>query len=356
MKNNIALLDLMMSDQREANPLYLPGPHWQAYQGRILQSIRKHGVAAFRSSETISKGYGDPLLLDPIGSLFPRGSLKDLISRSLIRLPFLQKLVFEQQNLIRSHANRVLSYRARWFGAEWGPRLRELARNDGLPETMIGGCENYVEQDDRRYAYLYLSMLRLYQGFRDSGVPFDSARGVMEIGGGFGALSHLALHRHPNIRKILYVDIPPMIYVATQYLKHFFGNAVIDYGTTRNRPALSFADSDDLEIFCICPWQIETMRGRDVDIFLNSTSFQEMLPEAVDNYATHTKRLMNPREAHLCLFMTPPSEETAQRTTDPDRIKNAFGPEFEVSRLPDLTDLEGVRGYHLGTRRFDSAR
>lgn len=81
----------------------------------------------------------------------------------------------------------------------------------------------------------------------------------MEIGGGFGANLHITLFNFPNIRKIIYVDIAPNLYIATQYLRSFYGDSVKDISTAKKN--FSFAETEDLEIFCILPSQIEKFVG-----------------------------------------------------------------------------------------------
>lgn len=80
---------------------------------------------------------------------------------------------------------------------------------------------------------------------------------MFEIGGGFGQYIHVLLQNYSNIKKILYLDIVPNIYVGTQYLKRFYGESVIDYNITRKMNKIQFSDNNKLEIICIAPWQIE---------------------------------------------------------------------------------------------------
>ena len=64
---------------------------------------------------------------------------------------------------------------------------------------------------------------------------------TFEIGGGVGTNVHLVLENYKNIRKVLYLDIPPNLYVGTQYLKAFYGNAVSDYRTLKTLDSIKFS-------------------------------------------------------------------------------------------------------------------
>ena len=52
---------------------------------------------------------------------------------------------------------------------------------------------------------------------------FKNINNFFEIGGGFGANVHFLITNFPNIKKILYLDAVPNIYVGTKYLEHHFG-------------------------------------------------------------------------------------------------------------------------------------
>ncbi|MCX6227018.1 MAG: putative sugar O-methyltransferase, partial [Bacteroidia bacterium] len=144
------------------------------------------------------------------------------------------------------------------------------------------------------------------------------------IGGGFGINIHLLIENYPKIRKVIYLDIPPNLYVGTQYLKAFYGEAVYDYRMLRKLQEIKFSDTDDLEIFCITPWQIERLQSQ-VDIFMNSHSFVEMPKEIVSNYARHFMSFPGSEKAEIVLITYDNFDLTT--TLDP-----AFLPQFFPGR------------------------
>jgi hypothetical protein len=83
----------------------------------------------------------------------------------------------------------------------------------------------------------------------------------------------------------VYLDITPNLYVGTQYLKAFYGDAVTDYRQTRDLTRIGFQDDDSLEILAIAPWQIENLDA-SVDMLFNSNSFVEMPRFVVQNYVS----------------------------------------------------------------------
>jgi len=121
-----------------------------------------------------------------------------------------------------------------------------------------------------------------------------------KLGGGFGANIHLLLENYKNIRKVLYLDIPPNLYVGTQYLKAFYGKAVFDYKALAHLDSIKFSTDDNIEIFCIAPWQIEKFQS-EVDIFMNSNSFVEMPRNVVKNYVDKFNRFPGSENAAVAL-------------------------------------------------------
>jgi putative sugar O-methyltransferase len=125
----------------------------------------------------------------------------------------------------------------------------------------------------------------------NSQVNLREVSSFIEIGGGFGVNVDLQLQLFPNIRKVLYIDIAPNLYVGTQYLKSRYGTSVIDFKSTRNSDAIRFKEDESLEIYCILPMQIELVQMK-FDLFHNAHSFVEMSWETVVNYGIQVKRLL----------------------------------------------------------------
>ncbi len=117
---------------------------------------------------------------------------------------------------------------------------------------------------------------------------------VLEIGGGFGTLGEIFL-KSPN-RDYFYlnVDIPPLAAVATHYLQQVFGpDRVADYLQTRDMAVIDIEElqAKNIQAAVICPWQLPRVQGR-FQLFVNTSSFQEMEPEVVGNYVAHLDRLV----------------------------------------------------------------
>ena len=91
----------------------------------------------------------------------------------------------------------------------------------------------------------------------------------------------LGFENYPNIRKVLYLDVPPNLYIGTQYLKVFYGDRIRDYRETRSLSTIQFSNDKEIEIIAIAPWQLSQVSAQ-FDIFHNAHSFVEM-PQEMSN-------------------------------------------------------------------------
>ncbi len=148
----------------------------------------------------------------------------------------------------------------------------------------------YFESKGLRIAHVYLKLLDTLDHM-NTRINLKEVNSIIEIGGGFGVNIDLQLQLFPNIRKVLYIDIAPNLYVGTQYLKSRYGANVIDFKSTKNLESITFSDDDSLEIYCILPMQIELVKAK-FDLFHNAHSFVEMSREAVVNYGEQVKHLL----------------------------------------------------------------
>jgi hypothetical protein len=92
------------------------------------------------------------------------------------------------------------------------------------------------------------------------------------------------------------IDIPPVIYIATQYLRALYGDQVCSYRETRGMQTIDPYQIDGRKFFCLPPWQLEKLNVR-IDLFHNASSFSEMSPAIVDRYAGAVRKLSRPNTA-----------------------------------------------------------
>ena len=324
-KNDIDLLEIMLEDQEKQNETYRPGPYWKNYQIRYTKAIRKHGIDSFRSHPQICKAFAMSGIYWPEYTytsdhrFIP--NIKGRIKKVLMHLPLARSIIEDHKNVAKTHFNRQQTYLASY--------MLKAIKNINFPEnTKNAGAANILKISKKKECatdYLY-NLLRI-QNFSQH-VDFSSLKSVIEIGGGIGVFPHLLHHLYPNIKKFLYLDIPPMIYLATQYLKQFFN--VRDYRETRHEKEITFSNNNVPEVICLCPWQIEKIKP-SIDLLWNAASFSEMTEKIVKNYAGHLNKL---QLKAICLIL---NKDGKGKTCPRSDILNAFDGGFtEITQLDEL--------------------
>jgi len=289
---------MMLNDMASQDGIYRPGPYWQEYSKRIAAAIQAEGLASFRSSLGIAKGYAD-VFSDFSLPLMAPGWKRSVLSQ-FERSPATRSIVENYGRRISRRNREAHRRKALRFRTALGDWLQDFVTRYPVPPTRVGDPQRTVEFSGGTFGELYLRDFAWISEY-SSRFDFRKIEVACEIGGGFGSMAHTLLHIFPNIRKYVYLDIPPNLYVGTQYLKTFFGDAVVDYAATRRMDEIGFSPGKEREILAVCPWQIEKINV-STDLFWNSSSFQEMPEDTVSNYARHLSRFLH-QDSNVCLFV-----------------------------------------------------
>jgi putative sugar O-methyltransferase len=113
---------------------------------------------------------------------------------------------------------------------------------------------------------------------------FDNVAVIVELGGGSGTQVEVIKRLHPNVCFLMF-DLPLQLYVCEQYLSTAFPDSVISYRETREMKALPAAMEGKILFFGTHHFPI--IADANVDLFWNSSSFQEMEPDVVGNYLSY---------------------------------------------------------------------
>jgi len=291
-----ALLDSMVSDS-SATGKYAPGPYWKGKTSAAVREIKRHGLADFRGDTSgVGTSFADNAIVDIRPALGT--SLRGLALQFVLERVWPFSLVMNSQvDLTRGWSQDALSLAGQ--SLRNSVETQDLLVRYSMPESRLGGCVATAEIGGEEIAIHYLVLLQLIDRVTKS-VPISNARSLLEIGGGFGANVHLMVENFPNLRKIVYLDIPPNLYVGTCYLRALYGDAVRDFSATQSLSRIAFADDESLEIIAICPWQIEAL-DLEVDLFWNAHSFVEMPRNAVANYAARLLALPGSARTNIVL-------------------------------------------------------
>ena len=281
---NNRLLNRLLNDEKKVDrSLYSSGPYWDYKNKKAVYQLKKNGLKNFRGlSSGVGTSYADNLVYDFRNEL----NLKGRLVSAFFDLPLIKKVFQGQLSVTSIHINNYLK------------NLSIVYKNDETVKNLIAkykfdrsvefGCVKKFELGNSVYSTHYINMAHRINILSKT-YDFKNIKSFFEIGGGFGANIHFLLTNFPNIKKIIYLDAVPNIYVGSEYLRHFYGKSVQDYLNTCESKKISFSDDDELEIICIPPWEIEKLDTK-IDHFHNAASFVEMPEKVIKNYASHLKK------------------------------------------------------------------
>ncbi len=281
------LLLELIKDQENSTNLYKPGPYWSYKCKKAANWILKYGFDDFRGlNSPVGSSYSDNMILDKRNE-FGLG-IKSRIANYITRLPLIKNIFDTQIKLTKGHINHMNNLQGHIYRKS--EKARYLLKNYIVKDTVNFGSISTFKINDSEYAFLYLDILNLIDLINNK-INLKKIHSFFEIGGGFGANIHLLLNNFKNIKKILYLDVSPNLFISTEYLRTFFGDAVKDYLELKNKK-ITFSNDENLEILCIAPWQLPYV-DLQIDHFHNSNSFVEMNLEIVSNYCKFIKKILN---------------------------------------------------------------
>ena len=329
--DDLNLLTLLNDDAKEVDPIFLAGPYWSNKTKVSLNEIRKNGIDRFRSSTSlISQSYGDNVNLDVT-------NLSSIINKT----PF-QDILNNQIDLTERYFLQTLKLYKRIFESD--TNILQLINDYNIDDSTEFDCVYKVNINGKFYSIHYISLVQQLD-FAMSKIDFSSVKTMFEIGGGFGATCHMVLNNFKRVKKYLYLDIFPNLYVGTQYLKNFFSNAVKDYSKTRDLKSIKFSSNDELEIFCIAPWQLKHFDS-EIDLFYNSHSFVEMPKEFVQNYCNEITDKLITKDSKIILISYDGFD--LKTTLHPDTLPDFFnGFMFSKYESPLVTDNSRLNYYYI---------
>ena len=275
----------MLADSRRAAPLWQPTAYWQPYCARIARELARTGLKDVRVNQRLIKGFALGGAPQPT---LPRAAWKRVVWRLAAGAPVVRLIVAEHRRLVAAeharavrgavlHAAEVLDDLAADF-----PGLRPPAGLDA------GGAEDAFDWRGHTVTAHWVEYLCRAADFYGAVAP-ERIHAILEIGPGLGlsTLAHLALN--PHLKLVVNCDIPPVLYVATQFLRASPGLRVIDYLDWRAGARASAESGARPVLVQIAPWQLADL-AEPVDAAFNAFSFQEMEQDICRAYAAIVAR------------------------------------------------------------------
>ncbi|MGH8968574.1 MAG: putative sugar O-methyltransferase [Actinomycetes bacterium] len=248
------------------DPLYRPTNFWQPGLRQLLSDMDEMGLSQFKSWPSAAFWF-----YPTYGANVRPETAAAAVERAVAVQPDVREAWLREALSGGAEARRDLEVaRIMWDRRRWP--FRVIAHG----EARIGEPPQHfhLARDRRGWTKPYLNYLLCMAALsRHVDRP---PRSVLEIGGGFGVLGEILMRRSPDVRYVD-LDIPPLMTVASYYLRELFGDRIDVYDddwSGRVGPDRS----------AVLPaWRIEDVDG-PFDVFMNAFSFQEMEPHVVANY------------------------------------------------------------------------
>ena len=287
-EDNKVLLQKMIDTQKKVPLIYQPGPYWLKKTKNSNNELLSKGIKNFRSMDNnATRSYGDALLLD---ATLQYNEVRGVLARIAKKIFPFNKFMLAQKKLTRFYINELIKAESSVLNSS--ERVRYLLEKYKISEGQLLG-----ETDRKSIVYgvmrshHFIHMLDKLDKMIKKITIVDGST-YMEIGGGFGVNVFLMAQNFPQVKKYIYVDIAPNLYVGTQFLKANFGKSVKNFSNYESQSTISFTDNTELEIICLLPHQTQYIAS-EIDIFHNADSFVEMPKEVVRNYASNVSKVLS---------------------------------------------------------------
>ena len=341
------LLDTLVNDQKNVPEIYKPSQYWQKKALSAIREIKKNGLNNLRSSIDINSAasaYGDNTITDA-RTILETTSLKNRLGLAILNHTSLKKLFDFQVATTKNLLKTVLELEKNKLALSNPERLNHLVENYKIENSINFGCDRISTFRNKDYSTYYLQILDLLD-LVESKRSLNKLQSFLEVGPGFGVNIHLIEQNFSNFKKFIVIDIVPNVWVVTEYLRKIYGESVNDYLVTKNMKEIKFKDDTSLEIFVIPPWEIEKISSSSIDCFWNSSSFVEMSPEIVKNYA---KRFLEIGTKESVYNFITYDRFDPKTTFQPDQIQELFSNvEFEKIVHPILENSERESYFYIG--------
>lgn len=333
----MSLLRTLLEDEKKIDKsLYSSGSYWNYKNKKTIKEIQKKGILNFRGLNSgVGTSFTDNIQFDTRNELGFRGR----ILSSIFSFPLIKKIYNNQLKITKNIIDDNLKMSSIIYSRNL--EVQKIISKYKFENTTEFDCIRKFNYQQKEYSSFYIEIANRIKNL-SLHFDFSKIKSFFEIGGGFGANIHFLLTNFPNIKKIIYLDAVPNIFVGTEYLKKFFDKNVKDYSVTKKLNKISFDDNNELEIICIPPWEIEKLDVK-LDHFHNAASFVEMPKKVIENYCKFIKKF-EINQLSLISY----SNFDNSTTFDPRLLNNFFENKLEIcnySRVIKDFDIQDIYLY-----------
>lgn len=289
METYLHRLNRLMKEAKLQRKVYQPGRYWEKYSKRIINAIKdREKLENFLGESSIyCKGF-----INVSPTKIKLGLLSKLLLRAFSKTSFFKNIPF-LMNLLQSYSRADRCMLTKFFYslvAELDPFITNISSSPvGNPLDVVEINGSKISFEFLRHYTYFLCLNKL--------LDFSKINYILEIGGGYGRLVEVIKRRLPNIT-YTYCDIFPTFLCAEFFLENTFGRKELVLAeSSKNKDSLKISEFTS-KILVLPNWYMEKIVG-EIDLFINSASFQEMEKSIVENYAG---RLLTLNPTYINLF------------------------------------------------------
>lgn len=291
-KDDRALLDLMIADNRSAPLLYQATQFWQSYEKPFLPELYSQGLNNFRKRKnSVLASFGATDFFEDIEIDIRAHRFFRHVSLKIIYLinGFLNRHIpIRRGEVDLIHLTSLYYEFVKMRGRETGAKPIEK-----LTPSLVGNPKACVVVNEKKYPISILNYYLRYC-YCSQFINFETIENITELGSGSGKQIEILKKLHPQLSFFIF-DIPPQLYVCEQYLKTIFPNDIVSYREARSFTKTPTNPSG--KIFIFGAHQFPILKTTRIDLFWNAASLQEIEPDNAKNYLS----IVN--EQARCVFL-----------------------------------------------------
>ena len=272
-----------------ASPLFSPSAFWKELCEKHIALLQQHGFERFKRTLNFQYGqWGVRSLRNPQ----VKHVLKQLLkSGRFPYIPFLARIHDVEDvgwpetwgtGANQSKSSTATAYMV-FVGLLWQLAISRdrLACLKNCEEPQIGGPINITYRKRLITQDMAQSCLELNTIMNHIGT--GRCNNIAEVGAGSGRFAYLFMHTFPNAHYCIF-DIPPALAISQNHLAKALGEEKVTMFNAKSGKAFVNGEAASGHVSIYLPYSLQFVPDGYFDLFLNVSSFDEMLPEQVDCY------------------------------------------------------------------------
>lgn len=276
----IDLLNKMISVYEDSNNIYKATSYWEKYCSRLNYLLKNEPRIKYHYRHGgIKKGYEVLQSFSASDVYFDEkpNNFKKLIRLILRFLRLGQFYPLIDNFLLRNKIKEYLNFEYEYTKSEL---LKNKLNIHSFPSSSFGNPKDKLIVEKTLFTKNHLYFLRRFNFLYEGLDEFKEVNAIVELSPGLGQLQEIIFKFNSNSKIILF-DLPYQLFIAFTYLDSVFPNKC-EYLESYN----SNTKLENGKIYFLNNSNISIIKDLDieVDLFINSRSFQEMEEDNVLNY------------------------------------------------------------------------